>query len=50
MLVDFLHGAEALDGSTDDLRRFVAHLLGQRSPYRCRPLSATAAVLRLGRS
>jgi site-specific recombinase XerD len=37
MLVDFLNGAEALDVSTDDLRRFIAHLLTHRSP-------ATAAV------
>ena len=32
MLVDFLNGAEALDASTDDLRRFIAHLLTHRSP------------------
>ena len=37
MLVDFLNGAEALDASTDDLRRFIAHLLKYRSP-------STAAV------
>jgi hypothetical protein len=32
MLVDFLNGAEALDASTDELRRFIAHLLTHRSP------------------
>ncbi len=37
MLVAFLGGAEALDASTEDLRRFIAHLLTHRSP-------ATAAV------
>jgi hypothetical protein len=37
MLVAFLDGAEALDASTDDLRRYIAHLLTHRSP-------ATAAV------
>jgi hypothetical protein len=37
MLVDFLNGTEALDASTDDLRRFIAHLLTHRSP-------ATASV------
>jgi site-specific recombinase XerD len=37
MLVDFLNGAEALDASTDDLHRFIAHLLEHRSP-------STAAV------
>lgn len=37
MLIEFLNGAEALDASTDDLRRFIAHLLHHRSP-------STAAV------
>jgi hypothetical protein len=37
MLVAFLGGADALDASTDDLRRSVAHLLKHPSP-------ATAAV------
>jgi hypothetical protein len=32
MTVDFLDGADALDASTDDLRRFIAHLLKHRSP------------------
>ena len=31
-LIDFLNGADALDASTDDRRRFVAHLLTHRSP------------------
>jgi site-specific recombinase XerC len=50
MLLDYLNGAETLDASTDNLRRFIAHLLDHRSPatsavrYR-----VTAAVPRLGR-
>jgi hypothetical protein len=50
MLVNILDGADPLDASTDDLRRYVTHLLQHRSPatsavrYR-----VTAAVLRLGR-
>ena len=49
-LVSILDGADPLEACTDDLRRYVAHLLGHRSPataavrYR-----VTAAVLRLGR-
>ena len=37
MLLDYLNGAETLDASTDNLRRFIAHLLDHRSP-------ATAAI------
>ena len=50
MLVNILDGADPLDACTDDLRRYVAHLLEHRSPatsavrYR-----VTAAVRRLGR-
>ena len=50
MLVNILDGADPLDACTDDLRRYVAHLLQHRSPatsavrYRL-----TAAVLRPGR-
>jgi hypothetical protein len=36
-LVNILNAAEALDACTDDLRRFIPHLLTHRSP-------ATAAV------
>jgi hypothetical protein len=49
-LLNILDGADPLEACTDDLRRYVAHLLGHRSPataavrYR-----VTAAVLRLGR-
>jgi hypothetical protein len=50
MLVNILDGADPLEACTDDLRRYVRHLLGHRSPatsavrYR-----VTAAVPRLGR-
>ena len=48
-LINILDGTEPLEACTDDLRRYVAHLLQHRSPatsavrYRL-----TAAVLRLG--
>jgi hypothetical protein len=50
MLVDFLNGAEALDASTDELRRFIAHLLTHRSPATAASATGRCSSSTAGRS